>query len=129
MYRINTATGDIYETSTGEVSKSPFMDGMYLRYASWIQAGNTAEQFYEEPPAPVPSEVLRFQFRVALLNAEVLPSVENYMATHSGASGIVWKDLDYFNRSSNIVEEIRVFLNQTPEQMDDLFRNATLITA
>jgi hypothetical protein len=128
MYRINTANGEIFFPD-GTSLKTPYEDPSYLVYAEWVNQGNSPENFFEEIPIPGPTEIMRYQFKIALLNAGYLTTVESHMETHIGASGIVWKDLDFFARNSSIVEEIRVLLNITSAQMDALFRDAVMITA
>lgn len=131
MYRINTLTGDIH-CPGGWVCHTPYDDvdlPYYLEYAAWVQAGNSPEYFAEEPPIPVPQKVSRFQARAALFNEGFLDQVTLIMTQDSTPmlARLAWQDAQEFERDSNLVNQMGVMLGLNSDQVDDLFRKASLI--
>ena len=133
MYRINTATGDIY-CPDGWVCNPPYDDidlPKYLKYAEWIHAGNSPEYFSEEPLPPVPTSVNRFQARAALYQAGYLDQVNQMMAAESTPmmAKLAWQDAQEFYRDSALVQSMGGALSLSSTQLDDLFRLAATIVA
>jgi hypothetical protein len=130
MYRINTANGDIY-VGENKVSSPPYSDEAYQEYASWVQIGNTPEEFYLEPLAPVPESVSRFQARVALYQAGYLDAINSLMSSDSVpmVAKLAWQDAQEFRRDSATVAAMAAALNLSEAAIDDLFRSAALVVA
>lgn len=133
MYRINAATGEIHCPS-GWICKPPYDDEdlpHYLEYASWVQSGNSPEEFYEEPLPPVPESVSRFQARAALYQSQLLDAVNAIMSNEQTPmmAKLAWQDAQEFRRDSALVQSMGTTLGMTEEQLDDLFRLAATIVA
>lgn len=94
------------------------------------KAGQIAPYVAPPPqPAPVPTEVSRFQLCAAFLQANLLGDIEAYMADPKTDPfvRITWEDAKVFKRNSPMVLAIQSHLGLTDEQMDDLFRFAATI--
>lgn len=130
MYRINTVNGDIHRED-GFVITAPYDEPEYLEYAAWVQAGNSPEEFAEEPLAPVPESVSRFQARAALYTAGYFDTINSMMNQESTPmlSRMAWQDAQEFRRDSALVANMGAALGLTSAQIDDLFRLAANITA
>lgn len=78
----------------------------------------------------VPTEVSPYQARVALLDAGLLPAVEQFIAspTCPEKARIAWEYATIINRHSVFITSIGKLLNLTEEQIDDLFRYAGNVT-
>lgn len=131
MYKINTATHFIH-CPDGYVCKPPYDDEdlpHYLEYAQWVQSGNSPEYFHEEPPAPVPQKVSRFQARAALFERGLLDQVNALMQLPETPmiAKLAWQDAQEFERNSNLVAQIGATLGLSSEYIDDLFRLAASI--
>lgn len=129
-YRINTANGDIHRED-GFIITAPYDEPEYLEYATWVQAGNSPVEFLEEPTAPVPESVSRFQARAALFTTGYLEGVEQYMQAQETPmlSKLAWQDAQEFRRDSALVSNMGAMLGLSANQIDDLFRLASTITA
>lgn len=75
--------------------------------------------------------VSRFQARASLYQANLLDDVESYMAMDSTDffSKLAWNEAAEFKRTSPLAVSIGLLLGLTPEQLDDLFRFASTISA
>lgn len=131
MYRINTANGAIH-CPDGWICYPPYDDvdlPHYLDYANWVNSGNSPEEFYEEPPAPVPQAVSRFQARAALYQFGFFDQVEQMMQSPDTPmiAKLAWQDAQEFRRNSQLVNQMCTALGMTAEQIDELFRVAASI--
>jgi hypothetical protein len=132
-YRINTHNGFIH-CPDGYVCKPPYGDedlSHYLEYATWVQSGNSPEEFIEVPPEPVPDSVSRFQARAALYQSGYLEQVEAIMQSPDTPmlSKLAWQDALSFERNSTTVLTLSSLLGMSDEQLDNLFRLAGSIKA
>lgn len=80
---------------------------------------------------PIPQEVTRFQALAALMQADLLDDIENYMALTEADSftKLAWKEAATFSRNSPIVAAIGLLVGLTDSQIDDLFIFANSIGA
>lgn len=84
----------------------------------------------ESVASQIPSQVSPYQARVALLDAGLLPAVEQFIAspTCPEKARIAWEYATIINRHSVFITSIGKLLNLTEEQIDDLFRYAGNVT-
>jgi hypothetical protein len=87
------------------------------------------EGTFENPSAPVPQVVSRFQARAALLGAGLLNDIEAAISLADPIAQLAWTDALEFRRNSPTLLAICTGLNMTSEQLDDLFRIASTIEA
>jgi hypothetical protein len=130
MYRINTANGDIHRDD-GFIITAPYDEPEYLEYATWVQEGNSPVEFFEQPLAPVPESITRFQARAALYEAGHLDAAEAYIADPSTPILVkmAWQDAQEFKRASPAIAAVANVLNLSNDQIDTLFRAAGQIEA
>lgn len=83
------------------------------------------------PPSATPSAVSRFQARTALWQAGLYEAVENYMNDPSTPMPykFAWQDAQTFERQSDTVAVLQNVLGLSNEQVDELFLQASKITA
>ncbi len=121
-------------------------------YAAWVAAGNPKAADWQPlpalpehdpqthtarwdgarwvvealPPAPVPDSVPAHHLRRALRAAGMLAGVKAYMDAlpEDDEMRESWEYAPYFRRDAVGIEEARVALGLTVEQVDDLFRLA-----
>jgi hypothetical protein len=81
------------------------------------------------PSGGVPTEVTRLQARIALHQAGLLESVEQYMADPATPfeQKLAWQDALTFRRTSPTVIGLQQVLGLTDAQLDDLFTAASTI--
>lgn len=87
----------------------------------WIKQGG---QFISppEPESIVPQVVTRAQFKLALLDLELLDDVEAFIASSSDrALKINWQERLEFDRNHPLVIATALALGKTPEEIDALF--------
>lgn len=82
-----------------------------------------------ESAAFVPPIVSPYQARVALLQANLLSTVEAFMNSGSAPAEakIAWEYATQFERHSPFIESLGPLLNLTEQQIDDLFRTASQV--
>ncbi len=73
--------------------------------------------------------VTRFQARAALHQAGLLDTVEAAVAGGDTITKLAWADALNFERNSPTIAALASAISLTPEQIDDLFRTAAVITA
>lgn len=78
---------------------------------------------------PAPQSVTRFQAKAALLNAGLLSQVETAIAGASALARLAWAEAATFERQSPTIAEMAAALKLSDDQVDDLFRQASGITA
>lgn len=110
------------------VEAAPELTGKGHYEQRWEVAPASAEDIaLRTAPPPVPHAVSARQIRLALLAGGLLDDLETAMAGMSRAAQIEWEFAGDVLRDSPLVEEARVALGRTQEQVDDLFRlGATL---
>ncbi len=77
-----------------------------------------------EPP---PAVVSRLQAKMALADAELLDAVEAAVAAAPAQIRIYWAEASDFHRAHPAIEQMRLAMGWTPEQLDDLFVAAALV--
>ncbi len=78
--------------------------------------------------SPVPATVSRFQARAALLQAGLLDDVNAFIANADELTQLAWAEAVEFPRNSPMMNGLAVQFDLTQAQLDDLFRQASLIT-
>lgn len=79
------------------------------------------------PPPPVPDRVTARQFKLQLLQAGLLASVEGWIATQSQAVQIAYNNSGTFVRDEPMMQAGFTALGFTPEQIDAFFTAAAEI--
>jgi hypothetical protein len=100
-----------------EVSRSVTFDGQ----------NTVVTVVYSDAPTIVPQTVSPRQARIALLNANLLDQVNTALNTAGGVALITWEYASSFSRADPMVASIGSALNLTSAQIDDMFRQASLL--
>jgi len=79
------------------------------------------------PPPPIPDRVTARQFKLQLLQAGLLASVEGWIATQSQAVQIAYANSGTFVRNEPMMASGFAALGFTPEQIDAFFTAAAEI--
>jgi len=83
------------------------------------------------PPEPVPSQCTRRQGRLALLDAGMLDAVESAIAAIADPIERMAAQIEYeadtWERDNDFLQAMWSQLGGTPEQLDDLFREAVTL--
>lgn len=84
------------------------------------------------PPEPVPDRVSQRRARLVLLRHGMLDDIPDLIAAIEGdaerkAAEIEWEYAGYIGRHSDLVITLATKKGLTPEQIDDMFREADLI--
>lgn len=95
-------------------------------YLAWLAEGNTPEP-YVEPPAPIPTVVPMRQARLALLQQNLLATVNAAIAAGSEADQITWEYATEVDRNSPLVANMAAALNLTEQDLDNLFTLAATL--
>ena len=101
----------------------------YNDVQAWIAEGNTPTPI----PVPTEEEILaawratadcsRLQAKIALANADLLDTVEAFIADPATpmVAKLAWQEAYRFSRNSQLFDQLGPALGMTPEQIDDLF--------
>jgi hypothetical protein len=83
----------------------------------------------DKAKVPVPASVTPYQARIALLNVELLATVDALMADPETdqAARIAWEYATSIERQSPFIEALAPALGLTEQQIDDLFITAAAI--
>lgn len=92
----------------------------------WIEDGKPILD-YEPPAAPVPDRVTARQFKLQLLQAGLLASVEGWIGSQSQAVQIAYNNSGTFVRTEPMMQAGFTALGFTPEQIDAFFTAAAEI--
>jgi len=92
------------------------------------QPGQWRQTWVQEPipPAPVPFQVTRLQARLELIEQGHWESVVDYFQdpARTPADLAFWEDALDWKRADPVIAAAGAALGLTPDQIDDLFRNA-----
>lgn len=94
--------------------------------ASILPEGAVIEP-YVEPPAPIPTVVPMRQARLALLQSNLLSTVNAAIAAGSEADQITWEYATEVDRNSPLVANMALALNLTEQDLDNLFTLAATL--
>jgi hypothetical protein len=96
-----------------------------MRYETNLVTGEVTEHEDAPPspqlPIPIPSVVSMKQARLALLEANLLPVVNDTIAAGDEASKITWDYAAEVNRNDPLVMSMKSVLGLSDAQLDDLF--------
>lgn len=119
-----------------EIEHSRFVDEGYYILVDWLQEGNIPEEIpYVEPPpyiAPIPSLTPR-QLRLLLLQMGIqLTAIDQYIEAivdpaQKAIAKVEWEYASEYKRDHQLVVQIGEALGMTSEQMDEGFRQASLL--
>ncbi len=97
-------------------------------YANAEAAWNSADEAANAPSEPtIPTIVSMRQARLALLQAELLATVDAAIAAGSEADQITWEYATEVDRNSPLVVNLSASLGLTEQQLDDLFTLAATL--
>lgn len=102
-------------------------------YPVWVPG--TGWEYRDAPavrlpePDPVPETISRFQARAALMQADLLATVEAAVAEADPLTQLAWAEAVEWQRSSPTINALGAALGLTEAQIDDLFRAAAAIQA
>lgn len=91
----------------------------------WVNSGNPVLDY--ELPAAVPDRVTARQFKLQLLQAGLLASVEGWIGSQSQAVQIAYNNSGTFVRTEPMMQAGFTALGFTPEQIDAFFTAAAEI--
>ena len=78
--------------------------------------------------ANVPQSVTRMQAMIAMNNAGLLPTIQNWVAGQNTTIQLEWANAGSFSRSSPLINSAAATLGITQAQLDNLFIAAAQIT-
>ena len=93
----------------------------YLAYQAWLVAGNVPAPPDPADRPPVPTEVSAAQGRLALLQADALDALEDWIATQPRATQIEYFSRGTWRRDWPLVATGATLLGLMEAQVDDLF--------
>lgn len=91
----------------------------------WEAEGNTIEPY--SAPATIPDRVSRRQFRLQLIDARLLATVEGWIATQDDRTKAAYADSGTFLRSDEMLQQGFAALAFTSEQVDNFFTVAATL--
>lgn len=113
-----------YETDWSKLETKE--DGSYATY--YLSDGSYKIDWDEENPTPKIDQVSMRQCRLALLNANLLPTVQNAIDTSNDeALKIEWEYALDVKRDWTSLISLTESLGMTDAQLDDLFYQASLL--
>jgi hypothetical protein len=94
-------------------------------YKRWVSLGGVTVP-YEEPPESNVKVITRMQALIALENAGLLSSIENFIDTQAdNTTKIVWRNAREFRSDSPMIISLGAVLSLSTEQIDHLFEVAS----
>lgn len=100
-----------------------------------IYEGGEFVQDASVPPVPVPQEVTNFQARYVLMQMpgreegrSLFDDVEDDLKAAGGVNWQAWQQSNHFVRSGLLINSLAANYNLTSEQVDELFRQAALVS-
>jgi hypothetical protein len=91
-----------------------------LEYFDWIKAGGVPDP-YIPPPEPIPTVLTMRQARLALLNANLLTTVNAAVAASSDQVKIEWEFSNEVQRANPLIAMLSAGLGLTEPVLDQLF--------
>lgn len=127
MYYIKKSGCVLRTSDSAEIPPDP-SNTDWCAYLAWVDAGNKAAP-YIEPASSAIGPVTSLQAKAALLQAGLLDMAEAHFAqpTIDPLARLAWAEATTFERDSRLVAATAAALGLTPNQVDDLFRNADRI--
>lgn len=131
------------ETRVWSSAASAYVPADDVTYQAWREAGGIPTRIASEPELagvlkpyglfgpvlPQGFTVSMFQARAALMAAGLYDTVDAAMQQAGGVNLVAWEYATEVRRDSPMVQAMAQQLGLTDEQVDDLFRQASQITA
>ena len=129
MYK-QTNTDMIVRTSDCAFIPADPANTDYAAYLKWLASGNSPEPADPVTPA-VPTVVTMRQARLALLQANLLGTVNSAVATMPGAEGdaarVTWEFSTEVRRTDPLVAQLAAQLGLDDAALDDMFTKAAAL--
>lgn len=119
MYKL-TNTETIIRLSDNVFIPSDTLNTDYKSYLTWIATGNTPEPADVIIPS-IPAIVSMRQARLALLQFDLLATVDGAIAQGTEADKIEWEYAAEVNRYTPLVQNMKAGLNLSDSDLDNLF--------
>ncbi len=97
------------------------LSGALAEYSAWLAAGNVPDPPDPADRPPVPTEVSAAQGRLALLQADALDAMEDWITTQPRTTQIEYFSRGTWRRDWPLVATGATALGLTEGQVDDLF--------
>ncbi|SDP47039.1 hypothetical protein SAMN05428967_2263 [Phyllobacterium sp. YR620] len=115
---------EIIPASAIEISEEQFSD-LYTNFQTRKLVDGEVVVYTPPPPPPViPDRVTRRQFRLQLIDAGLLSTVEGWIATQDERTQAAYADSGTFLRSDEMLQTGFAALGFTTEQIDSFFTEA-----
>lgn len=127
MYKL-TRENNVIRISDNASIALPANEAEGWNYMDWLTAGNTPEP-YVEPPVPIPTSVLMYQARLALLNIGItsvaVEDIINAMPSPQKEQALIlWEFSPTVKRENGFVSMIAPALNLSEAGIDEFFMTA-----
>lgn len=127
MYKLTSDASTVLRASDGIcIPARDDKNNDCAEYLQWLSKGNTPEP-YAEPPPPIPTEVLMYQARKALLtfNPGLIASIDAAIGSlaepQRSLAKVEWEYSPTVKRYNGFVELLAPFLGLDDSQLDQLF--------
>lgn len=97
----------------------------WVAFQDWLAAGGVPDPYI--PPVIKISTITPRQARLALLQSNLLETVEDRINQIGGETKITWEYATEINRDAPMIINIGESLNLTEQQIDDLFTLASTL--